>query len=310
MSVRLGIFILAIGFVVSDALAGGIDDTGDFPEARIQTVSYFQEPYDVQAKRLLKNGDFNAALDAYRKSLRTNETDASLRRQYEELRRIIRLRHELPDSHNARKTVVYEQLRRYYLRHEIHRENIALTAGNFCENKTRRNAFLLIEALVAAGHFQESLDFIDSLDPEQIDEQYQINRAEILINAGRLKESVAILKSFPIDEISSPETLLRISRLQAATKQNASAVKTLARCFDLMPLIQLRKVKQEVIDYPEFQSIRSAWEFQATLLIRDQEAPCGKSCARKWIGVSFYEESEYLSRPRIGEIDMRFWRVH
>ena len=307
------LFILFFLVFVSSGYAVETDsDKNDSSRADFYEVSFYRESNEIAVKRLLKNGDFDGALDACRKALRTRENDPDLNREFTELRQIIRLRREFTETKSSvRKTLLGDQLRCYYIRNEIHDENIAMAVDAFCENRTPGKALKLTEALTVAGRHQDALDFIDSLDLEKNADQLLVEKVRILLDADRWEEAITVLRSLTTELIDSPELLLSLARLQAMTKQNVSAVKTLGRCFGLIRQNQLAEVKRHVMDDPAFQAIRSTSEFGAVMQIRSKEPPCGKPCSQKWVGTVFNQEPEYMRKNKLGEkIDLNFWRVY
>lgn len=306
------IFLSFAAFLVVPSIVKAAEDADERETTpRVQMVSFARAPYETMAGRLLKSGNFEEALVAFRKALRSNETDPVLQREYEDLRRILQYRQLIDDARSAtQRNMMVEQLRRYYLRHELHRENIDLAVGDYCVNRSTKNACRLIEAFVHAREYEQAVDFIDSLG-DAANDRFRIEKARILLMDERHGEALRVLQAVSASPPDSPDLLLELSRLQAQTRQNASAIKTLTRCFELMPLQRLQAVRREIADYPEFQAIRTSPEFLAVLQIRSEEPLCGKPCSRKWIGVSFDREPEYLKKCKLGEIiDLDFWRVH
>jgi hypothetical protein len=106
-----------------------------------------------------------------------------------------------------------------------------------------------------------------------------------------------------------PDILLRLSRLQALTKQYASSIKTLKRCFELTPPNILPLVKKEAEKFAEFEPILSSSEFAGVMATKSTLHTIDMECAKKWIGISFEQHPKYSREMTKDEINFEDWQL-
>lgn len=261
-------------------------------------------------RRLLQEGDFQGALDAYRKELRLAFDNAELKQEFEVLQKVIRMREDLKNEENAiRWSILSDRLRRFYQQNDIHQPHIDLALELHRKHRSTKHAAYVIGAYVQAERYQEAVDFANSLERAASDPVIQIEKACIFIAAGYREKARTIARSISAKSLESPDDLLRLARLQAATQLHATAVKTLVRCFEQTPPTILAKVKKEASGYPEFAELLSASEFVAAMSTRSRISADDPACAKKWIGATIDERPWYIRNLSRREINYDDWRL-
>lgn len=264
----------------------------------------------VEIRQCLREADFDGALSVFRKELRHDFDNEQLKKEYETLKTILRLRKNLENEENAvRWSNVAERLRQYYRRHEIYSELIDLTREWYRRGKTPAHAAHVIESYLLAGEYQNALDFVDSLENADSNPVLQIEKACIFFAAGEKERARKIARSIQADSINAPEVLLRLARLQASTQLHATSVKTLTRCFEQTPPNILKKVKKEAAECQEFAPLLSSSEFTAAMATQSRIFRDDPACSRKWIGVAIDERPWYIRSVPNREINYDDWQV-
>lgn len=309
MFIQFTCALILVFFLVGD-LRSESADTRVIIGSKAQAISDARETHDPEVRRFLDSGDFDGALDVYRKRLRTDPTDSVLKRNFTELKNVIRLRQELVETESSsRRNILAGQLRRFYLQNGCYQENVVQALKNFDAYPSEKNALFVIEAYDFTESYQESIDFIDSLDAGDREHRFLIEKCRLLLLDDRRAEAVKVLQSISAEKIDSHELLCRLSRLQALTGQNVLSVKTLRRGFELMPVGQLEATKREVRQDPAYRTLASDPDFAALTALRPQQSTCTKYCPRREADNLLDEKLDYTKKRHIGEIDLNFWRV-
>lgn len=263
-----------------------------------------------RGRQLLRAGDFHGALDALRQELRLDFDNIELKREFEVLQKIIRMREELENEENAiRWNILSERILRFYRQNGIHQPHIDLALDIHRRHRSTKHAVYVIGAFVQAERFQEAIDFVNSLEQAASNPVLRIEKACIFIAAGYKEKARSIARSISAQTLDSPDDLLRLARLQAATQLHATSVKTLVRCFEQTPPTILSKVKREASSYPEFAELLSSSEFVAAMSTRSQISLDDPACAKKWIGATIDERPWYIRSLSRREINYDDWQL-
>lgn len=262
----------------------------------------------AKAHQLLREADFDGALNAFQLALRTDFNNKKLIREFETLRQMIKLREELNNGLSAlRWKLVSERLRKYYMDNSICRENIELSLKMYNRSHSAVHAGYVVEAFIQAKSFREALFFLETLDEN--DPLFRIDRASVYLAMDDISKARHLVRSLSANHFCSSEELLRLARIQAATGLHATAVKTLKACFRQTPKSLLAKTKQIATSCPEFEPILASSEFGEALTTRSEISPNDPPCAKKWIGVTIDESPNYLRHYTTKEINFSEWRV-
>lgn len=280
------------------------------PTKKLKTVvpsSSKQSDYDL-AHHFLSESNFDEALKTFQQALRSDFDNKKLAQEFEMLRRMIILRAELDNETNAlRWKLISERLQKYYMENSIHDENIKLSIQMFKRSQSTEHAGYVIKAYTQAGRFREAFFFIDTLD--ESNPIVHIEKATVYLAADETAKARHIARSLSADQFCSPEELLRLARIQAATGLHATAVKTLANCFKQTPKHLLAKIKREAANSPEFEHLLSSSEFIEAMTVQSDILSNDPPCARKWIGVRIDESPKYLRGFTTKEINYDEWRI-
>lgn len=269
-----------------------------------------EETEFAEIRECLRAADFDGAQNAFRKELRHHFDNEQLKKGYEELKTVLRLRENLKIEENAiRWSNLAGRLREYYRRHEIHSELIALSREVYRRSKADANAARVVEAYIIAGKYQSALDFVNSLEKADSNPVIQIEKACIFLAAGEKEKARKHARTIQADSMNAPEDLLRLARLQASTQLHATSVKTLVRCFERTPPNILARVKKEAAECPEFEPLLSSSEFTAAMATQSMISRDDPACSRKWIGLTIDERPWYIRAASNREINYDDWRI-
>jgi tetratricopeptide (TPR) repeat protein len=277
-----------------------------------------QETDYEQGVRLIQIGHLEEAVPFLRRSLPIGiDEGGKLHNEYRALLKAVGLRKELFSKHETGKNTPYwnwnakaEQLRQYYLENHLYSENITLSLEIYRRTKTIVDAFSVVDAFLDTGQFQEALYFVNLQKRSDFAVVFQIEKARIFCKANQSEQARQIIRTISADKLDSPDILLRLARVQGSTRQYASAVKSLRRCFVLTPPDVLPQIKKEVEKSAEFQPILSSSEFTAVMSTKSTLAPNEMKCAQKWIGTTFDERLKYSQVTKEDGIKFDDWKLY
>jgi tetratricopeptide (TPR) repeat protein len=262
--------------------------------------------------KLIEAGQLEESVLFFQKAIRVEPDNIELQKEFNTLRQIIKLRLELPAEKNAIQwSIGAERLRRYYTKYHVVSEHLNLVLEVHRRVGTISNAIDVIDAFLTAEQYQEALDFtLSQKQPDQVI-PLQIEKARIYYRAGEKEHARKIVRSIPLEQLTSPESLFRLARVQSMTLQHASAVKSLKRCFELTPPNILPLIKKEAEKCSDFEPLLSSSEFSEAMAIRSRIPSNDLDCAKKWAGGASLDERQQFSQNMFkGEINFNDWRLH
>ncbi len=263
------------------------------------------------AQKLVSDGDFDEAVIALKTALRHDFTNKTIAAELDAVRNIIKLRNEFRNvKDSTRWSVLAQHLRLYYQKNGVKTEWVDISLQIFDKSKLTWDAVCVINAMIGAGRYNDALDFAESVDSNDKNPSIRISKGYIYYAAGELSEARKISKSLVMDELKTPDDLLRLARLQAVTNLHASSVKTLVRCFELTPINSLPSFKEYVVKLPEFEPLRPSSEFAEALTTMSKQENTTRSCSQKWVGVVIDQRPKYIKDLAKGPINPDDWKVN
>jgi len=266
---------------------------------------------DDRGRLCIEAGHLEEAVPLFQAVLRTEIKNSEFQKEFDALQLAVKLRKELPKEKNIIQwNINAECLRRYYLKYHVYSAHVDLTLEIYRRNETNMNAVNVIDAFIRAKRYQEALDFANFQKRADLVLPLRIEKAYIYCAAGQPEQARQIVRSILIDKLNSPDTLLRLAKIQSVTHQYASAVKSLKRSFELTPSNILPTIKREVKEYSEFKPILSSSEFAEVMATRSVLPSGNMECAKKWVGTVIDERPKYLRNVSKGNINFDDWRLY
>jgi len=263
-----------------------------------------------EARFRISVADFDGAVKSLQLALRCDFVNKKYAAELKSVREIIKLREEIEqekDSH--RWSVLAQHLRTYYKKNGVRDGLVDIGLQIFDRSKLTWDAVGVINAMIAAERFDDALDFADSVDDKGINPSIRIAKGCVLYSAGQNSEARKQARSISMDDLQTPDDLLRLARLQAATELYASSVKTLVRCFEQTPRNSLSEFKEYVVKVPEFEPLLTSSEFAEALTTQSKQESIDRSCSQKWVGVVFDQRPKYIRDLSKGPVNPDDWKV-
>ena len=263
-----------------------------------------------EARFCVSVADFDGAVRSLQLALRHDFVNKKYVAELRAVREIIRLREELErerDSH--RWSVLSQHLRAYYRKNGVRDGLVDISLQIFDRSKLTWDAVCVINAMIVAERFDDALDFAASVDENDSNPSIRISKGYVLYSADRGAEARKQAKEISMNDLQTPDDLLRLARLQAVTELHASSVKTLIRCFEWTPRNSLPEFKDYVVTLPEFKPLLTSSEFAEALTTRSKQEGIDQSCSQKWVGAVFDQRPKYIRDLSKGPINPDDWKV-
>ena len=264
----------------------------------------------VEARRRISVADFDGAVKSLQLALRHDFVNKKFADELKSVREIIRLREDIEQEKDSlRRNVLAQHLREYYLKNRIFEELIDISLQIFDHSKSTWDAVCVINAMIMAERFDDAFDFAVAVDEKDNNPSIRISKGYILCSSGLHLEARQQARSIDRGDLQTPDDLLRLARLQAATELYAMAVKTLILCFELTPRNSLQGFKEYVVKFPEFKPLLTTSEFAEALTTRSKQDSIDRACTQKWVGVVFDRRPKYIRDLSKGPINPDDWKI-
>ena len=264
----------------------------------------------ADSRRLLSVGDFDGAVKSLQLALRHDFLNTKYSGDLRALQNIVKIRKECAQEKDfLRWNVLARQLRAYYQKNRVRNELVDISLQIFDHTKLTWDAVCVINAMILAERFDDALDFAEAIDEQEANPSIQISKGYVLYAANRNVEARKLARSISLDNLQTPDDLLRLARLQAATELPASSVKTLTRCFELTPLGRLPELKEYIVKLPEFEPLLSSPEFAKAMTTQSGQTNIDRNCSIRWINVQFDQRPKYIRDLSKGPINPDDWKI-
>ena len=280
-----------------------------FPLCAEETQDSGERAYS-EARRQLASGDFSGSVKSLQMALRNDFLNTRYSDDLKLVQKIIRLREEFAqEGDSLRWNILARQLRVYYQKNQIRGELVDISLQIFNRSQLTWDAVCATNAMIIAERFDDALDFVESIDAEGANPSIQISKGYVLYAADRNADARKLARSISLDDLQTPDDLLRLARLQAATELPISAIKTLIRCFELTPASQLEERKEYVVKLPEFEPLLTSSEFAEALTAQSRQASINRECSIKWVDTKYDQRPKYIRDLSNGRINPDDWKV-
>ncbi|GHT21694.1 hypothetical protein FACS189419_03000 [Planctomycetales bacterium] len=207
---------------------------------------------------------------------------------FNDVREIAALRKQLETENNAvRWHIVADELKALYLDSGLYAESLEHSKKVFERQKTIPRALEVVAAYIASGEYRNALDFIDYLGERfNIDKEtaiaFEVVKCRVYLEARMPETARFSVRKISAQSLQTPEFLFSLAKVQAATRQYASSVNTLKRCFELTAPEVLPYVKEETKSCTEFVPVIRSDEFAQAIKTPSVLASGCLACSKKW----------------------------
>lgn len=257
------------------------------PAARLRAVGPEEaRRVFIEGQARLAQGEFDAALDAFKSAARKERSNEEYDRQYKLLRQVLQLRKSLPKEKDPEKWLTgASALHAYYHDHGLFGQSLPLDEERFRRQATAESAVLLAQTQFALESHSEVVERLAALPPEVQSPHTRVLHALALSRLGRLEEARSLLADRgSFDGLSDPECFLDLGRVLATTGDPKDALSALKRSLELTPPSRLEAHKARLAKCPEFAAVADTAEFGEVLATPStiKESPCsgGAGCSK------------------------------
>ena len=263
--------------------AGGL---GDSREHGISSVNSSPEVWTT-GEQFDRTGDSSDVLALFQGVVRVDRTGIDYFRELDNPFQIAKLQEALNVEANPILWFAYaDKLRRLYVEKGMFPESLGISKKIFAQTGTVASGIEVINVCLAFHRTEEALSFVKHLESKFADDKealttIAIANCGVLIAAGKTETARGLVREIHPNAVKTPESFLQLAKVQAATRQHASSVKSLTRCFELTPPSVLPIMKADVENSPEFSTIASATQFKEAMATqsKQQEDCCPKARA-------------------------------
>jgi len=239
-----------------------------------------------QGQELLKEGEFDRALSAFKSAARADRSDARFGQEYALLRQVIRLRGDLPTEKDpVRWMNGASALHTYYHEHQLYWESLLLDAERFRRDASAESAVLLARTQLALGMHSGTVELLGSLPETSHTAHTKALRALALSRVDNLDEAKKVVEGISGDDApNTPEYFLDLARAQALVGGRDAALAAIKRALELTPPSRLEEQRKDVTKSQEFQALAGTPQFADALRTEStiKESPCsgGSGCSK------------------------------
>jgi Flp pilus assembly protein TadD len=237
-----------------------------------------------QGKKLVQQGDFEGAMQAFAAAARADRSNADYLQSYALVRQVIMIQNELEKPIDLRR---WEQLARalhsYYISEALYDHALKLDRRIHKRVNNASSAALLAETQLAMDLNEEAVEVLSNLPADRTSVVTESLEGIALARLGRKADAAKHAKSVELSDAHGPGVLYCVARLQAATGDATQATTLLRRCFEQVPPSRLVAFKEHAKAAPEFAALANTPEFEQSLATKSRvkESSCsgGSSCA-------------------------------
>ena len=234
--------------------------------------------------RLIRCGNSNDAL-TFLQQLPGGDV-ASGRLEWEELLQIVELQDVLiTESGAAQWFHCAIKLKKLYSDKGMFPESYDVCRQIYERIGTVAHGIDVVNACLAYKQVDKAMSFVKHLETKFAGDHgalvvITIVKCDVLLAKGETAAAGELVRQIPFDSVKTPEALLRLAKVQAATQQYTPSTKSLTRCFELTPSSMLPAVKTEVQHLPEFKPIVSTSHFRTAMKTQSIPALSVASCLK------------------------------
>jgi hypothetical protein len=163
-----------------------------------------------------------------------------------------------------------KRLQKIYQDKGLFPESYEVCEQIFLRVGTVTNGLEVVNICLAFHETERALSFVESLELKFSEDHnafvaIEIVKCNVFLAMGEAESARELVRKIPADSVKTPELLLQLAKIQAATRQHASSVKSLTRCFESTPPSVLPMIKAEVWSSSEFKSISYSRQFKEAM---------------------------------------------
>jgi len=237
----------------------------------------------TEGLRLASIGDFDNAAALFQQVF-NSEQQTDYCRELDDLFQIVELQNAMKTETNPVLWSAYaEKLRRLYHCNGMFPECYEISKQIFSQTRTVTSGLEVVHLCLAFHQIDEALSFIKCLELRFARDSdaltaIAVAKCSVFLVAGKTETARGLVREICSDSIKTPEVLLQLAKIQAATRQHVSSIKSLTRCFESTPQSVLPVIKADVLNSPEFRPIVSAPQFK--MAMETQSKQVDTCCAK------------------------------
>ncbi|MDR0520776.1 MAG: hypothetical protein LBH00_02860 [Planctomycetaceae bacterium] len=247
------------------------------------TVSAADAPPEICAEglRLIQSGKLEEASELMKAVFGTN-----WQHELDDLCRIAELKQSVLSEKND---IVWrscaEQLRTLYLQKKMFAEGEDVARKIFVRMRTLTDGLNVAETFLTGGQADAAMKFTAHLEKtfgksEPGKTEIEMLKCRILLAKGEKESAKKSVRQLRVDAVRTPDSMFQLAQIQAATRQYASSVRTLIRCFEESPPAVADILKKNAAACPAFQPIREHPEFMNALKTKSLVPDDCPACVR------------------------------
>lgn len=240
----------------------------------------------AEGKALLVKGEFEGALRAYAAAAEADPKNEQYRQEHALLRRVIKMRQEVPEEKRGEKLEATSlALRAYYYDNALFRQALELDKHVHGRLKTVDSVARLAETQLQLDMNAEAAALIGGIKEAEVTPQTRILLGIALARQGKVDDAKAMAQKSPKADDLGPGLLFDLARLHALVGNRDKATGLLIRCFESTPPSRLEAFKGYAKECKDLGVLAaSAAEFDAVMKTKSKvkESACstGASCGK------------------------------
>ncbi len=188
---------------------------------------------DQQGDKLLGQGDFHGAWQAYGKAAKADPENVEYGQQYAMLRQVLLMRKSLEKQQDVEAWhEMARALRAYYYENQVYGEALALDRQAHAKLHTPDSAVQLAETLLEVDLNDEAANVLSELADKAHTARSRALQGIALVRQGKLDEAKAVAGRIAVPDDEMPGTLYDVARVYALTGDTDNAAQMLVRCFE------------------------------------------------------------------------------
>lgn len=234
-----------------------------------------------KGKALLADGDFDAALTAFKAASEADPKNKEYARENSLIRRVIAIRGQFAEEQDAdTRFDMGRALLGFYMDRKINGEALTMATTLHKEKNNSESAVMLAVAELALSKNDEAAQLLAGLDDEQRTEHSEILRGIALARLGKMDEAGAIAAKIKLPKDCGGDICYDAARLYALTGDKTNALKNLTCAFECTPQTFLDAIKDDAKNNTDLAAIAGGDEFVKVLATKSKIKGCG-GCASK-----------------------------
>jgi hypothetical protein len=185
----------------------------------------------------------------------------------DELTQVVALQEALAKEKDMAQWVeLAELLKQFYRKLGLESEEILLAKKIFARVRSLQSILDVVDTCIETKHFDEAESVIEYFELKYKNSREYfaavgIAKCRLYLAANSPESARKTVRTIDSAEIEAPEILLALAYVQVATRQYASSVRTLGRCFAATPPEEIDALRTQILRSADFQTVSDSPEF-------------------------------------------------